>query len=102
MKYCSIVLFTILLTQNVLGEELSPEEKCTQRGAIAEQASKMRVAGVKKETTIETLVKKEKAKQSGVTEKLVKGAVNISYMARMKPEKMRDYYISQCKKDIIR
>lgn len=33
---------------------------------------------------------------------LVNGAVRISYMAKMNPDSMRNYYISQCEKDILR
>ena len=102
MKFFSIFLFTFLLIQHVNSQELSPGEICTQRGAIAEQASKMRIDGVKREDATEILVRQENAKESGVSKNLVTGAVNVSYMARMKPEKMRDYYISQCKKDFIR
>jgi hypothetical protein len=102
MRYISLVLFLLLFSQCALGEESSPQEICRQRGDIAMQASKLRVAGVDKQTAIETLVNIEKAKQTGVAENLVKGAVHVSYMTKMEPVKMREYYISECNKDIMR
>lgn len=103
MRYISLALLPLMFfSQAALGEELSPAETCKQRGDIAMQASKLRLAGVDKQTAMETLVNAENAKQSGIAENQVKGAVHVSYMAKMQPEKMRDYFISECNKDILR
>jgi hypothetical protein len=44
----------------------------------------------------------QNADNAGLPDEMVNGAVRVSYMAKMKPDSMRDYYISQCEKDILR
>jgi hypothetical protein len=44
----------------------------------------------------------QKADNAGIADDKVSGAVRVSYMAKMKPDDMRNYYISECNKDILR
>jgi len=58
------------------------------------------IAGDDKETAIDTLTKEYARSGTSITAQNIRGLVTVSYMAKMKPEKMRDYAITQCKKDI--
>lgn len=99
MRYAGIIFLTTLLSTQAIAAEMTPEEQCSKLGDIAKQASQMRLDGTDMNKAVETI---QKADNTGLSEKRVKGAVHISYMAKMKPDSMRDYYISQCKKDILR
>ena len=99
MRYAGIIFLTALLSTQAIAAELTPEEKCSKLGDIAKQASQMRLDGTDINKATETI---QKADNTGLSEDKVSGAVRISYMAKMKPESMRDYYISECKKNILR
>jgi hypothetical protein len=81
---------------------MAPEEKCEKRGDVAKQASEMRISGVDKETATNSLIDTYDRPGTGVTANNVRGLVMMSYMAKMKPENMRNYTIDQCKKDILK
>ena len=99
MRYTGIIFLTALLSTQAIAADMTPEEKCSKLGDIAKQASQMRLDGKDMNKAIETL---QKADNKGLSADRVSGAVRISYMAKMKPDSMRDYYISECKKDILR
>ncbi|MEA1890516.1 MAG: hypothetical protein U9N50_12155 [Pseudomonadota bacterium] len=102
MRYAGLVLFAVLLSQQSAAGELSQEEQCTKLGEVAEQASRSRLEGLNMNRAIDAALIDHDAEKLGISEKRVMAAVRISYMAKMKPESMREYYISQCKKDILR
>jgi hypothetical protein len=58
------------------------------------------IAGDDKKTAIDTLTKEYARSGISITAQNIRGLVTVSYMAKMKLEKMRDYAITQCKKDI--
>ncbi len=97
MHCAGIAILTVLLSHPAIAAEISPEERCSKLGDIAKQASQMRLDGMDMNKAIETL---QEADTTGLPEDKVSDAVRISYMAKMKPDSMRDYYVSQCKKDI--
>ena len=99
MRYAALVLLTVLFSQQAVAADMTPEERCSVLGDIAKQASQMRLDGKDMNKAIETL---QKADNTGLSADRVSGAVRISYMTKMKPDSMRDYYISECKKDILR
>jgi hypothetical protein len=99
MHYAGIFLLAALLSQQAIAAELSPQEQCSKLGDIAQQASQMRLDGKDMNAAMETL---QKADNAGIADDKVSGAVRVSYMAKMKPDDMRNYYISECNKDILR
>ena len=99
MRYAGIIFLTALLSTQAIAAEMTAEERCSALGDIAKQASQMRLDGKDVNKAMETL---QKADKMGLSEDRINGAVRISYMAKMKPDSMRDYYISECKKDILR
>jgi hypothetical protein len=99
MHYARLFIVTAVLSQQAIAVDMSPEERCSMLGDIAKQASQMRLDGKEMNEAVDTLQKADKA---GLPEKMVSGAVRISYMAKMKPDGMRNYYISECEKDILR
>ena len=99
MHYVKLFIATAIVSQPVIAAEMSPEDMCSKLGDIAKQASQMRLDGKDKN---EALAAIEKADNAGLPDDRVSGAVLVSYAAKMAPDSMRDYYISQCKQDIIR
>ena len=103
MKYPAVIFASFMLfTQPVLAAELTGEERCVKQGEVAEKAASMRVSGVDKDTATKTLTRMYDRPDSGVTANNVRGMVMVSYMTKMKPEKMRDYAIKECKKNILK
>jgi hypothetical protein len=80
---------------------MSDEERCLKLGEVAEKAASMRISGTDKDTATKNLSKMYDQPGSGVTTNNIRGMVMVSYMAKMEPKKMRDYAISECKKDIL-
>ena len=99
MRHATLVLLTVLFSQQALAADMTTEERCTAQGDIAKQASQMRLDGKDMNKAMETL---RKADKTGLSEDKINGAVRLSYMAKMKPDSMRKYFISECKKDILR
>ena len=99
MRYAGILFLTALLSTHAFAAEMTPEEKCSKLGDMAKQASQMRLDGKDMNKAVKAL---QKADNTGLSEDEISGAVQISYMAKMKPASMRKYYISECKKDILR
>jgi hypothetical protein len=90
---------TAILSPPVIAAEIWPEERCSKLGDITKQASQMRLDGKDMNEALDTMQKADNADLPG---DMVNGAVRVSYMAKMKPDSMRNYYISQCEKDILR
>jgi hypothetical protein len=99
MHYARLFILTAILSQPVIAEEMSAEERCSKLGDIAKQASQMRLDGKDMNEALDTM---QKADNAGLPDDMVNGAVRVSYMAKMNPNSMRNYYISQCEKDILR
>ena len=99
MHYAGLIILTVLLSQPVIAAEMSPEQRCSKLGDIAKQASQMRLDGKDVNEALETV---QNADTSGLPADKVSGAVRVSYMAKMDPDSMRNFYIGQCKKDIPR
>jgi hypothetical protein len=93
---------SILFFSSLVLADMTPEERCEEQGDVAEKASNLRISGDDKETAISTLTKEYDHSGTSITALNVRGLVTVSYMAKMKPEKMRDYAIAQCKKDILK
>ena len=92
MHCAGFFLLTALLSTHAIAAEMTAEEQCSKLGDIAKQASQMRLDGKDMNKAMETL---QKADNSGLSADRVKGAVRISYMAKMKPDSMRNYYINE-------
>ena len=99
---CLGMFVSILFFSSLVLADLTPEERCEEQGDVAEKASNLRISGDDKETAISTLTKEYDHSGTSITALNVRGLVTVSYMAKMKPEKMRDYAIAQCKKDILK
>jgi hypothetical protein len=100
MRYSEIFTVIMLLSFPVLAD-MTPEERCEKRGDVAKEASKMRISGADKDTATNALIEIYDHPDSGVTANNVHGLVMVSYMAKMKPDNMRNYVIDQCEKDIL-
>ncbi len=99
MHYSRLFIITAILSQPAIAAEMSPEERCSKLGDIAKQASQMRLDGIDMNEALDTM---QKADNADLPDDMVNGAVRISYLAKMNPDSMRNYYISQCEKDILR
>lgn len=99
MQYAGMLLLATLLSQQAMAAAMSPQQRCSKLGDIAKQASQMRLDGEDMAAVMESL---QQADNAGITDDEIGAAVRVSYMAKMKPDDMRDYYISECSKDIIR
>lgn len=99
MHYTGLIILTALLSQPIIAAEMSPQERCSKLGDIAKQASQMRLDGKDVNDALDTI---HKADNASLPVDKVNGAVRVSYMAKMNPDSMRDYYIKQCEKDIQR
>ena len=97
---CLGMLVSILFLSSPVLAGMTPEERCEEQGDVAEKASNLRIAGDDKETAISTLTKEYDHSGTSITAQNIRGLVTVSYMAKMKPAKMRDYAIAQCRKDI--
>jgi len=102
MRYSGIFASLLLLSCPAFSADMTDEHRCLKLGEVAEEASRMRIAGEDKDTATSSLLKMYGQPESGLTTDKIRGMVMVSYMARMEPEKMRDYAIAQCKKDSIK
>lgn len=100
MRYLGIVA-TLLPFSSPAFAGLTDEERCVKRGEVAEKAASLRISGVDKDTATKTLIEEFDRPDSGVTANNVRGMVMVSYMAKMEPEKMREYAVAECKKSLI-
>jgi len=101
MRYSGILAFLLLFSIPSFAD-MSPEQRCEKQGEVAQEASKLRISGVDKDTATKTLIRMYDQPDTGVTANNVRGMVMISYLSKMKPEKMRDYAITECKKNILK
>lgn len=101
MRYFGIFTIVMLLSFPAFAG-MTHEEHCEKLGEVAREASEMRISGADKETTTTALIEMYGQAGSGVTADNVRGQVMVAYMAKMKPEKMRDYVSDQCTKDILK
>ena len=99
MRCLGMLVYILFLSSPVLAG-MTPEERCEEQGVVAEKASTLRISGDDKETAISTLTKEYDHSGTSITAQNIRGLVTVSYMAKMKPAKMRDYAIAQCRKDI--
>lgn len=76
--------------------------RCEKEGEIAQRASELRIAGNDKESAIQVLLNSNQESADPLTEQNVRGLVTVSYMAKMKPAKMRDYAVDQCQKNELK
>ena len=99
---CPGMLVSIMLFSNPVLADMTSEEHCKEQGDVAEKASNLRISGVDKNTAIDSLTKKYDRSETSITALNIRGLVTVSYMAKMKPGKMRDYAVIQCKKNILK
>ena len=99
---CLGMFVSILLFSSLVLASMTPEERCEEQGDVAEKSSHLRLSGVDKETAISTLAKEYDHSETSISDSNVRGLVTVAYLAKMKPEQMRDYAITQCKKDILK
>ena len=92
---------TLLLFSYPAFADLTDEERCVRQGEVAEKAASMRISGVDKDTATKTLSRMVDTPDSGVTANNVRGLVMVSYTAKMEPNKMREYTIAECRKNIL-
>lgn len=102
MRYYGLLLFCAIFLSLPVSAESTPEERCEKQGDVAEKAANLRISGSDKETATKTLTEVYDHPGSGVTVKDIEGMVMVSYMAKMKPDQMRNYIIAECKKDILK
>ncbi|RLA22646.1 MAG: hypothetical protein DRQ62_07675 [Gammaproteobacteria bacterium] len=101
MRFLGMLVSVIIFSNPVLAD-MTPEERCEERGELAHKASKLRIQGIDKDTAIGSLTEEYDRPDTSITALNVRGLVTVSYMAKMKPEQMRNYAISECKKDILK
>ena len=102
MRYFGVVVGLLLLSFPAFSADMTAEERCQKLGEVAEKASSMRISGEDKDATTSALLKTYDHPESGLTTDKIRGMVMVSYMARMEPEKMQDFAIAECRKDIPR
>ena len=102
MRYSRLLLFCAIYISLPVSANITPEERCEKQGDVAEKAANLRISGADKETATNTLTEIYDRPGSGVTAQNIKGMVMVSYMAKMKPDQMRNYAIAECKKDILK
>jgi len=102
MRYLGIIASLLLFSCPAFSADMTAEERCLKRGEVAEKAASMRISGVDKDAATKNLIKMYDQPGSSVTTNNVRGMVMISYMAKMEPKKMRDYAVTECKKDILK
>lgn len=96
-----VSLFLFSFSYTAFSADMTDEERCLKLGEVAEKATSMRISGVDKDTATSNLIKMYDRPGSSVTTSNIRGMVMLSYMAKMGPKQMRDYAVSQCKKDIL-
>ena len=101
MNYGRYFLLAALLSSPAQAE-MSPEERCEKQGDVAQKAANMRMSEVDKETAVNTLTRIYDRPGSGVTALNINGLTTVAYMTRMKPEKMREYAVTECRKGILK
>ena len=101
MRYTGIIVALLLCSYPAFAA-MSDAERCEKQGDVAKEAASMRISGVDKDTATKNLTKMYDHPDSGVTANNIRGMVMVSYMAKMKPKKMRDYAIAECKKNILK
>ena len=101
MRYTGIIAALLLCSYPAFAA-MSDAERCEKQGDVAKEAASMRISGVDKDTATKNLTKMYDHPDSGVTANNIRGMVMVSYMAKMKPKKMRDYAIAECKKNILK
>jgi hypothetical protein len=102
MRRLAYTIIALTLSGPATAGDLTREQECVALGTIAEQASRLCLNGVEQDQALDTILQAEDTGASSIAPAKIKGAVRISYMAKMQPEKMRDYYVRQCTKDILR
>ena len=102
MRISGLLLFCAISISFPVWSDITPEERCEKLGDVAEKAANLRISGADKEAATNTLAEIYDRPGSGVTTKNIKGMVMVSYMAKMKPDQMRNYAITECKKDILK
>ena len=101
MKPTGMIALAALLVLPVQAE-MAPEERCRKQGDVAQQAANMRLSDVDKDTAVKTLKRMYDQPGSGVTAQNIQGLTTVAYMAKMQPDKMRDYAIAECEKNILK
>lgn len=96
------ILALILLFSFPALADMSAAERCEKEGDVAKEASNLRISGVDKDTATNSLIEIHEQSATGLSANTIRGLVMVSYMAKMKPDKMRDYAIDQCRKNILK
>jgi hypothetical protein len=102
VRYSGLLLFCAIFISFSTSANMTPEERCEERGELARKASNLRIQGIDKDTAIGTLTEEYDRPDTSITALNVRGWVTVSYMAKMKPDQMRNYAIAECKKDILK
>lgn len=102
MRYYGLLLFCAIVISLPVSAESTPEERCEKQGDVAEKAANLRISGADQDTATRTLTEMYDHPGSGVTAQNIEAMVMVSYMAKMKPDQMRNYVIAECKKDILK
>ena len=102
MRCCRLLLCCTIFLSFSVSSETTPEERCEERGELAHKASSLRIQGIDKDAAIGTLTEEYDRLDTSITALNVRGWVTVSYMAKMKPDQMRNYAIAECKKDILK
>ena len=98
----STLLFGLLLIQKNALAELTQDEICIKLGEISGQASQLRLDGTEMESAVNQIKNAPEISELGLPdEERIDAAVKIAYMAKMKPQSMRDYFTMECRKDIV-
>ena len=95
------MLCTLLIQKNAIAE-MTQDEVCVKLGEISGQASQLRLDGVDMENATSQFQNTPEITELGLPDKRIEGAVRIAYMAKMKPESMRSYFVEECRKDILK
>ena len=105
MNRAILLTFTILCTLSIQKNaiaDMTQDEVCVKLGEISGQASQLRLDGVDMENATSQFQNSPKITELGLPDKRIEGAVRIAYMAKMKPESMRNYFVEECRKDILK
>jgi hypothetical protein len=86
----------------VLAASNDSDALCQSQGEVAHKASELRLAGKDKESAEQALLRWNQESDNPLTGQNVRGLVMVSYMAKMKPAKMREYAIDQCRKNQLK
>ncbi len=102
MRFIGILSVVLMLATPLLTAAMTHEELCNAQGDVAFEAAKMRQAGDDQAVAIKTLTEQFEAKGAGLKSEAIGFIVKMAYMVKMKPEKTREYTISECRKDILK